>query len=130
MIAGNEDEEYVLNLARKLDAELKKMMAQNPRISVMTAAVLAALDHPDAVSYTHLDVYKRQPLGSRPFTRWCTRFPARRPPASKGRSFRPAKGIKRGGKPRKTLPHDCLDWYNILLCMIQHLTAFVKRRCV
>ena len=32
---------------RKLDAELKKMMAQNPRISVMTAAVLAALDHLD-----------------------------------------------------------------------------------
>ena len=47
VIAGNEDEEYVLNLARKLDAELKKMMAQNPRISVMTAAVLAALDHLD-----------------------------------------------------------------------------------
>ena len=42
VIAGNEDEEYVLNLARKLDAELKKMMAQNPRISVMTA-----LDHLD-----------------------------------------------------------------------------------
>ena len=47
VIAGNEDEEYVLNLARKLDAELKKIMAQNPRISVMTAAVLAALDHLD-----------------------------------------------------------------------------------
>ena len=62
VIATTDTEEYILSLAEKLDADMNQMMTNNPSASIATAAVITALGYLDAVSYTHLDVYKRQAL--------------------------------------------------------------------
>ena len=45
VISTTDSEEYVTNLAQKLDADIASVMEENPNLSVTRAAVFCALDY-------------------------------------------------------------------------------------
>lgn len=47
VISTTDSEEYVTNLAQKLDADIASVMEENPNLSVTRAAVFCALDYLD-----------------------------------------------------------------------------------
>ena len=47
VISTTDSEEYVTNLAQKLDADITSVMEENPNLSVTRAAVFCALDYLD-----------------------------------------------------------------------------------
>lgn len=47
VISTTDSEEYIVNLAQKLDADIKNAMEGNPNLSVTRAAVFCALDYLD-----------------------------------------------------------------------------------
>ena len=66
-------DEYVIMLygdGMKLETNLKQTKIQKQKLSLKQQFSLKVLEMNDTpVSYTHLDVYKRQPYGDRTF-RW------------------------------------------------------------
>lgn len=46
-IASDESAAYVLDIARRVNAQMEHLLAQNPRLSVAMAAVLCAMDAAD-----------------------------------------------------------------------------------
>jgi len=46
-IASEESASYVLETAHRVDAEMNRLLSQNPRLTVSMAAVLCALDATD-----------------------------------------------------------------------------------
>ena len=57
VIATTDTEEYVLGLEEKLDADMTRMMTNNPSASIATAAVITALGYLDELKKSTSGAY-------------------------------------------------------------------------